>query len=314
MAERLISLSEPELERALVDLGRHVAYPPTPDLAAAMRASGEIAQRPAAQESLAAARLRSWWQTLVPAQRRLAYALVALIALAGAILAFSPEARTAVAERLGLRGVVIREIPAAPTPVPTANASAAAQATPVGATIAQPTPMGGDASPVIPPVTSVGARLSLGQSTTLDEVQTRVTFQVLVPSLLGKPDEVYLGNAPPGGQVALVYYPRQDLPQANTTGVGLLLTAFQGSVPASFFGKGIPPGTRLAEVQVNGGSGYWIEGDPHTFFYLDSRGQGRSETTRLAGNVLLWEQNQLTLRIESALPKDQVLRIAASVQ
>ena len=30
MAERLISLREPELERALVDLGQHLAYPPTP--------------------------------------------------------------------------------------------------------------------------------------------------------------------------------------------------------------------------------------------------------------------------------------------
>jgi hypothetical protein len=84
-------------------------------------------------------------------------------------------------------------------------------------------------------------------------------------------------------------------------------------VPAGIFGKGIPPGTRIDEVKVNGGPGYWIEGDPHTIFYLDSRGQGRTETTRLASNVLLWEQNQLTLRIESALPKDQVLRIADSV-
>ncbi len=286
MAERLIALSEPELEQALIDLGRHIAYPPTPALAARVRQ--EIARRPA--------RAPSFWERWLPGQRRLAYALVALILLAGAVLAFSPEARTAVAERLGLRGVLIREIPAVPTPRPTSAPAAAA-------------------SPLVPTaVPSVAARLSLGQSTTLEEVRARLRFQVPLPTTLGPPDEVYLQSTPPGGQVALVYYPRPDLPQANTTGVGLLLTAFQGSVPAGIFGKGIPPGTRIEEVQVNGGPGYWIEGDPHTFVYLDSRGQGRSETTRLAGNVLLWEQDQLTLRIESALPKNEVLKVATSVQ
>ena len=277
MADQPVAMSVAALEVALTDLGHQMAYPPTPALAERVRR--EIAQRPSPRRSMRAVRLR-WWQSFIPAQRRLAVALVALIALAAAILAVSPEARTVVAERLGLRGVIIREIPAVPTPLPTA----------------------------------AGARLALGQPLTLEEVQTRITFQVLVPSLLGRPDEVYLGNTPPGGQVALVYYPRPDLPQANTTGVGLLLTAFQGNVPAGIFGKGVPPGTRIEEVQVNGGHGYWIEGDPHTIFYLDSRGQGRTETTRLAGNVLLWEQNQLTLRLESALPKDHVLRIAASVQ
>jgi hypothetical protein len=292
MAERLISMSEPELERALVDLGRHIAYPPTPALAARVRQA--IARRPA--------RPASFWDTWLPRQRRLAYALVALIVLSGAVLAFSPEARTAVAERLGLRGVLISEIPAVPTPLPTAPAPAASPA-------ASPAPPA--AAPAAPSPTP---RLFLGQSTTLAEVRSRVTFQLPIPSLLGEPDEVHLGSTPPGGQVALVYYPRPDLPQASTTGIGLLISAFQGTVPSGGMGKGIPPGTRIEEVTVNGGKGYWIDCDPHTIFYLDNRGQGRTETTRLAGNVLLWEQNQLTIRIESALPKDEVLRIAASVQ
>src|SRR6266516_3828697 len=98
MAERLIALSEPELEQALIDLGRHIAYPPTPALAARVRQ--EIARRPA--------RAPSFWERWLPGQRRLAYALVALILLAGAVLAFSPEARTAVAERPCRRGRLAR--------------------------------------------------------------------------------------------------------------------------------------------------------------------------------------------------------------
>jgi hypothetical protein len=290
MAERLISLSEPELERALVDLGHQLAYPTTPALAARVRQ--EIARRPARSPSL--------WETWLPNQRRLAVALVALIALAAAVLAISPEARTAVAERLGLRGVLIREVPAVPTPLPTAPGAAASPQAAASPGVAAAAP-------------SAGARLALGQPLTLEQVRGRVTFQVPLPGVLGPPDEVYLLDQPPGGQVALVYAPRPDLPQANTTGIGVLLTAFQGTVPSGIVGKGIPPGTRIEEVRVNGGRGYWIEGDPHTFVYLDSRGQGRTETTRLAGNVLIWEQSQLTLRLESALAKDEVLRIARSV-
>ena len=302
MAERLIALSEPELERALIDLGRHIDYPPTPALAARVRQ--EIARRPA--------RASSFWDTWLPRQRRLTYALVALIALAGAVLAFSPEARTAVAERLGLRGVLIREIPAVPTPLHTAAPTLLPRAP---APAAAASPPAAAQSPTVPTVVpSVGARLSLGHSTTLEEVRTRLPFQVPLPTTLGPPDEVYLAQTPPGGQVALVYYPRQDLPQANTTGVGLLLTAFQGSVPPGIFGKGIPPGTRLEEVVVNGGRGYWIEGDPHTIFLMDNGGLVRTETTRLAGNVLLWDQGPLTLRIESTLSKDEVLKIATSLQ
>jgi hypothetical protein len=290
MAERLISLSEPELERALVDLGHQLAYPTTPALAARVRQ--EVARRPARSPSL--------WETWLPNQRRLAVALVALIALAAAVLAISPEARTAVAERLGLRGVLIREVPAVPTPLPTAPGAVASPQAAASPGVAAAAP-------------SAGARLALGQPLTLEQVRGRVTFQVPLPGVLGPPDEVYLLDQPPGGQVALVYAPRPDLPQANTTGIGVLLTAFQGTVPSGIVGKGIPPGTRIEEVRVNGGRGYWIEGDPHTFVYLDSRGQGRTETTRLAGNVLIWEQSQLTLRLESALAKDEVLRIARSV-
>jgi hypothetical protein len=38
------------------------------------------------------------------------------------------------------------------------------------------------------------------------------------------------------------------------------------------------------------------------------------ETIRLAGNVLLWERGELTLRIESGLTKEGAVRVAASVR
>jgi hypothetical protein len=275
MTERSHYMSDPELERALVDLGSRVDYPPTPDLARGVR------------ERVAAQRPRPWplWATLLPVQRRLAFALLAVVALAGGVLTFSPEARTVVAERLGLRGVTIEHVPFVPT--------------------ATPGP--------------VGDRMSLGERVTLDEARARVPYAVFMPTLaeLGAPDEVYVGPMPPGGQVTLLYRARSGLPPASETGVGLLLTQFRtapGAADRGVLGKGVGPETRIEALTVNGGPAVWIEGNPHFLFYRDTTGQFQQETVRLAGNVLLWEQGGLTLRIEGAFTKDQALRIAASVK
>ena len=65
---------------------------------------------------------------------------------------------------------------------------------------------------------------------------------------------------------------------------------------------------------VNGGPGVWIEGDPHSFGYVDQDGRVREETLRLAGNTLIWEQGELTVRIEDASSKAEALDLAASLR
>ncbi len=107
-------------------------------------------------------------------------------------------------------------------------------------------------------------------------------FPVLTPGLpeLGTPDEVYYSPSPPGGQVALVYGARPGLPPAVGTGLGLYLTQFRGAINRDFYMKGIGPGTTLEEVTVNGARGYWIAGEPHSFFYRDERGAIQSERSR----------------------------------
>ena len=264
-------LSYAELERVLVEIGQQLDYPPTPDLAA------KVQRRLAVQEMPAPARVPWAWALRWPSVRRWALALVALLVAAAALLAFSPEARSVVAQRLGLRGVVITQVSAV-TPLP------------------------------------VGGPLNLGRPTTLEAAASAVAWRIEVPQSLGAPDEVYLTDLPPGGQVALVYRPRPDLPAASTTGVGVLITEFQASLPGGApVGKGLPPGTRLESVTVNAREGYWMEGALHVMFmFQNTRGQYESETTRLAANVLLWEDGPLTLRLEGAMSKDAALAIAAS--
>jgi hypothetical protein len=59
--------------------------------------------------------------------------------------------------------------------------------------------------------------------------------------------------------------------------------------------------------------GYWLTGAPHVISYVDADGVVVDETVRLAGNVLLWEQDGVTFRIESLLSRAEALEIASSL-
>jgi RNA polymerase sigma-70 factor (ECF subfamily) len=243
--------------------------------------------------------------------------LVALLALAG-VLVTSPAARTAVAGRLGLRGVQISHVPSGPAPGPAARTGAGAPPGVSGSPGAA-TPGAGASSAAPGASGSLAGGLGLGERDTLVEAQARVGFPVLVPASLGAPDEVYVSTQPPGGQVALVYRPRPDLADTRSggqAGAGLLLAEFRGdlNVDRGFIAKGLGPNTTIETVAVEGGAGLWIAGRPHSFFYRDANGQVRDETVRLAGNTLLWERGPLTLRLEGAATRDDALRIATALR
>ena len=279
MYRSLADLSDRNLEHALQDLGPTVAYPPTPMLAARVRE--RLQGRPVPVPV-------PWWIALW--QPRWAIALVLVIAVAvAAVLALSPEARTALADRLGLRGIAIWYVPAEPSANP--------ESTPMPA----------------PALSSLG----LGRPMSLEQAQKAVSFTVLKPTLsgLGQPDEVYLSLSPVGGQVSFLYRARPGL-LVGETGFSLLLSQFRGDLQQEpVVRKGLSPRARIEAVTVADGPGYWVDGEPHLFFlYRDPAGQPRQEESRLAGNVLLWEKGDLTLRLEGNLSKEAALRIAESVR
>jgi hypothetical protein len=257
-----------QLQQALTDLGLHIAYPPTPDLSAQVRARLETAPVPRRRPS------RVW---------RVAAVLVALLLLLLAALALSSAVRATLSRWFAVRGIVFVSHPAVPTPPPH----------------------------------PVGAPLALGRRVTLAQARREAPFRVLLPVAPGfrTPDEIYFGAPPSTGQVAFVYRARAGLPRANTTGVGLLLTEFVGdlSPEGQFYMKGIAQGTRVERISVNGQLGYWLSGKPHLFFY-GSMNDVHVEDVRLAGNTLLWQRGSLTLRLESALGRDQALGVARSVR
>lgn len=153
----------------------------------------------------------------------------------------------------------------------------------------------------------------------LEEADRRLagSFAVETPRFpsLGPPDEVYVSSFASGGQAALVYGPRPGLPAEPQTGVAALVVEFRGGVVrGDLLGKIVGPGTRVEHVMVNGAPAIWISGAPHEVFARDRNGQVIADTVRLAGNVLLWERDGLTLRLESALGRAEAIRIAASVR
>ncbi|MGH2740589.1 MAG: hypothetical protein ACRDH6_08940 [Actinomycetota bacterium] len=166
--------------------------------------------------------------------------------------------------------------------------------------------------PVVPSIVP-GENLALGEPVTLAEARSGVEFSVLIPGAFGAPDQVFLDRLIPGGRATLVYLPRQGLPKDRLTGLGMILTEFVGSTDEDFILKGAGPGTSVDQVQVAGAPGLWIEGDPHSVLYRDQRGQPLGDSIRLAGNVLLWQAGDLTLRLEADISRSRAIRIAESV-
>jgi hypothetical protein len=160
------------------------------------------------------------------------------------------------------------------------------------------------------PPSGVAASLALGtRYGSVDEAAAAAGFTPLVPTALGSPDEVYF--RPEGRIVTLLYHPRPDLPANSEAAVGALVMEAPAALPDPPFVKAVGRQTSVRPVTVNGGAGYWISGAPHAyFFYRD----GLDDRFRLAGDVLIWDQGRLVVRIESSLSESQAMAAAGSVR
>jgi hypothetical protein len=135
--------------------------------------------------------------------------------------------------------------------------------------------------------------LDLGARTSLAAARKRVDYHVLTSDLLGKPKEVHLR----GDQIAYVYGDRK-----------LIVIQSRGT----FFAKEVGRDSHVDHVRVNGQDALWISGAPHFFGYIDTNGESRPAELYLAGNALIWQRNELTLRLEGKVSRAEALRIARS--
>jgi hypothetical protein len=150
----------------------------------------------------------------------------------------------------------------------------------------------------LPPLPAgAGARLGLGKRIPVARAQHAAGFTALV---LPHATAAYLDRDVPGGRISLL------------SGRALIIE-FRGTTMPFIF-KLLAPGSRANRVRVNRGPGVYIYGAPHEVIFQNSTGQVTTDRIRLAGNVLLWQQGQLTLRIEGTRTLQQALTLARSLR
>ena len=139
-------------------------------------------------------------------------------------------------------------------------------------------------------------RMPLGQA------RRAVSFPILVPAALGRPDEVVVSDR---GRVASLIY-REAPGQVR-------LDEFAGHLDPVFFRKFVLFGN-VTQVSVNGVKGLWIKG-PHELVYIPRGGGQAVASPRLTtGNTLIWGTRGVALRLEGALSRHRALAIAASAR
>jgi hypothetical protein len=140
----------------------------------------------------------------------------------------------------------------------------------------------------------------LGRALSRDAAERAVGFQLALPPR-SKPGRVYVLD----GALASVVLRAEGRP--------LLLSEYR-AVDFALLKKSATAQTVIEPVLVNGEPGLWLEGGPHTLTYFNRRGEFRQRTVLIRGNVLLWTDGPLTLRLEGRLTKARALDIARVIR
>jgi hypothetical protein len=273
----LASMDDVALEGALRDLATSLAYPATESAGADI--ATRVRQRIVAAPPGPAGRSPLGWLRGRPIRRSLVVAIAALLVLA------------AVAGAVGLGLPGIRILFGGPTPPPSA--------------VASPSALG--ASPG-----TIGQGLGLGSKVSLDDAARIGGLDLVLPPdpAIGPPDAAFvLAN-----RVALVWGERPGLPADPSSGVGLLISEFRGTVDDGYYQKTLDMDARVTPVTVGGNPGFWISGPPYFFWYVDPSGQEVDEPRRVVGDTLIWADGVVTYRLESGLDMDGAIRLAESLR
>jgi hypothetical protein len=216
-----------------------------------------------------------------PGRRSLVLAFAVLAVAVGAVMAV-PPARTAVLEFFGLRGATVQRVESLPT-------------------LPRPDPA--------PP------QLLLGNPLAVQGGRPWVKSpNVLVPGALGRPDAAYAAEEEYGLRLTLVYGPGDGVPRSQYTGVGILVTEFDGAIDRRYLDKMVQGGTSVEQLTVDGNRALWLEGGPHFVVFRTESGDIGEDVGRLAGNTLLLEHEGMLVRIEGQIDRERAIEIAESLE
>ncbi len=240
-------------EKTVRETAREFPYPPTPDIASAVRQ-----------------RLRHP-RSVRPVLR----ALAAILLIAVVVTLVVPEVRAAVLEFIRIGAVqIIRGVEPTSTVTPFATRTSSG-------------PMH---------YTSV---LELPGETTLENAQARLPYVIPLPADLDIPDRVFIQEARIPLLTLVWLVPGQP------DQVYMSLEILSSEMAAT---KYDPMDTGQA-VQVTGQVGYWLPDAHRVVYYYDNHEWQRD----VQANVLIWEIDRLTYRMEIDEPLNQALQIAESI-
>jgi hypothetical protein len=124
------------------------------------------------------------------------------------------------------------------------------------------------------------------QEVSLDEARKQMPFEIHLPPQLGTPDKITVHE----GRFVTLYYGDLRLDQFDGT--------LSPAIGKLIHGEGVE--------QI--GDKVWIP-YPHQIFYIDRNGEWRDEEPHGAGQTLIWQRGQVTLRLEGDLTKERALEI-----
>ena len=140
----------------------------------------------------------------------------------------------------------------------------------------------------------------LAGETTLEEAQASLPFPIRLPEYpigLGTPDRVFLQED--GEMVILVWIDPKDSESARLS----LHEIAPGNVVLSKYQPLV-----IQETQVNGVYAVWVQGP-----YLVQLTSGSYDFRRtVEGNTLIWDEEDITYRLETDLTLEEAIRIAES--
>ena len=159
-----------------------------------------------------------------------------------------------------------------------------------------------------------------GEPVTVAEAARRAGRTIALPKALRDPRTAYWFSSGAVESVVLVWSPSSALPKTADPKIGLILMSFpsKGIVTSggrdAAVAKKVLQDTRVDAVTINGREGVFLSGPSHTVLFRDGSGAVVVDSTRVAGNTLIWTDGNLTYRMESALSLKSAVAIAKSVR
>jgi hypothetical protein len=156
-------------------------------------------------------------------------------------------------------------------------------------------------------------RLELGPRISLEKARKDLTLDVGAPTVLGTPDGIFEERLESGVDITFLYEPRTV---AKRIGVRrrVLVSIVRGTIDKTIIGKTVASTTRKTFLEIDGDTALLLTGAPHMLvLFRAPDGVLDQISTRLAGTTLLWQREEVLVRVEGELPRARLVAIARSV-